>query len=148
MRLARMIHDICGEIKCRCSIRTVAPALWPQDCSTYSAGFSTFHLLHCWMVSRGIPTLSPSILQSAPTKHSKREITPLGKNDHTIESISIEPLWKYNISTWKKWIVVITILIWYVLPFPLYMLRFWMTYFLRSGCMFFMCVSPGNFFSG
>lgn len=35
-----------------------------------------------------------------------------------------------------------------VLPFPLYMLRFWMTYFLRSGCMFLIWVSPGSFFIG
>lgn len=35
-----------------------------------------------------------------------------------------------------------------ILPFPLYMLRFWMTYFLRSGCMFLIWVSPGSFFIG
>lgn len=35
-----------------------------------------------------------------------------------------------------------------VLPFPLYMLRFWMTYFLRSGCIFLIWVSPGSFFIG
>lgn len=66
MRLASMMQLICGEMRCRCSMRTVAPALWPHDWRTYSAGFSTFHRRHCWMVSRGIPTLSPSILQSAP----------------------------------------------------------------------------------
>lgn len=66
MRLASMMQLICGEMRCRCSMRTVAPALWPHDWRTYSAGLSTFHRRHCWMVSRGIPTLSPSILQSAP----------------------------------------------------------------------------------
>lgn len=60
------------------------------------------------------------------------------KRDQMVITYGVENLLRVNTSTCSKM----------VLPFPLYMLRFWMTYFLRSGCMFLIWVSPGSFFIG